>query len=159
MIQGEYKYLLIIKDSFLLLCAFIFFIKPIYAKEFTTEVAANVNIESYELPDKTIYSIYKDKHTWKNSLGDFGKGSCMGSIYREKENFLLEIFCEEIDQNKEKYWTRVRRGLGDEESGAGNIEYIGGTGKYIEMIGTKCKYAVTYYDRQLNFSKSKCKIN
>ena len=131
----------------------------LYAEEFTTEVSANVNIDSYELPDKTKYSVYKDTHTWKNSLGDYGKGTCMGSIYRDEKNFFLDIFCEEINQKKEKFWTRVKRGLGDEESGAGNIEYIGGTGKYVDLIGTKCKYAVTYYDKNLNFSKSKCEIN
>ena len=147
------------KILFILLSVFFVFIKQIEAKEFTTEVAANVNIDSYELPNKAKYSIYKDTHTWKNSLGDFGKGTCMGSIYRQNEQFFLDIFCEEINQNKEKYWTRVRRGMGDEESGAGNIEYIGGTGKYIDMIGTTCKYAVTYFDKELNFSKSKCKTN
>ena len=147
------------KILFILLSVFFVFIKQIEAKEFTTEVAANVNIDSYELPNKVKYSIYKDTHTWKNSLGDFGKGTCMGSIYRQNEQFFLDIFCEEINQNKEKYWTRVRRGMGDEESGAGNIEYIGGTGKYIDMIGTTCKYAVTYFDKELNFSKSKCKTN
>ena len=147
------------KIIFISLSVFFVFIKQIEAKEFTTEVAANVNIDSYELPNKAKYSIYKDTHTWKNSLGDFGKGTCMGSIYRQNEQFFLDIFCEEINQNKEKYWTRVRRGMGDEESGAGNIEYIGGTGKYIDMIGTTCKYAVTYFDKELNFSKSKCKTN
>ena len=147
------------KIIFISLSVFFVFIKQIEAKEFTTEVAANVNIDSYELPNKAKYSIYKYTHTWKNSLGDFGKGTCMGSIYRQNEQFFLDIFCEEINQNKEKYWTRVRRGMGDEESGAGNIEYIGGTGKYIDMIGTICKYAVTYFDKELNFSKSKCKTN
>ena len=133
-----------------------FFIYQLNAKEFTTEVTANVSIDSYELPDMTKYSLYNDSHTWKNILGEYGKGTCMGSIYKDEKIFYLEIFCEEINQKQEKFWTRVRRGLGDEESGAGNIEYISGTGKYVDLIGTKCKYAVTYYDKNLNFSKSKC---
>lgn len=143
-----------------LLFIFISFFNIIFyhlnAMEFTTEVTANVNIESFEMPNKTKYSVYKDDHTWKNSLGDYGKGTCMGSIFRDEKSFFLDIFCEETNQNKEKFWTRVKRGLGDEESGAGNIEYIGGTGKYTELVGSKCKYAVTYYDKNLNFSKSKC---
>ena len=54
----------------------IFFFKGcLLAKEFTTEVTANVDILSYELPNKTKYSIYKDNHTWKNTLGDYGKGT------------------------------------------------------------------------------------
>ena len=146
-----------IKYFFILLIIYNIFVYKLYSTEFSTEVTANVNIDSYELPNKMKFSIYKDNHTWKNSRGDYGKGTCMGSIYREKEDFLLDIFCEEIDQEKEKYWTRVRRGSGDEASGAGNIEYIGGTGKYVELIGAKCKYAVTYFDKELNFSKSICK--
>ena len=144
---------------FILISFFNIIFYQLNAMEFTTEVTANVNIKSYEMPNKTKYSVYKDNHTWKNSLGDYGKGTCMGSIFRDEKNFFLDIFCEEIDQNKEKFWTRVKRGLGDEESGAGNIEYVGGTGKYIDLIGTKCKYAVTYYDKNLNFSKSKCITN
>ena len=48
----------------------------------------------------TKYSVYKDSHTWKNSLGDYGKGTCMGRIYKDEKIFYLEIFCEEINQKQ-----------------------------------------------------------
>ena len=44
------------------------------------------------------------------------------------------------------------------EAGTGSYIFIDGTGIWKDLIGTKCKYAITYLDNAM-FNFDKCKSN
>ena len=45
------------------------------------------------------------------------------------------------------------------DAGTGSYIFIDGTGKWKDLIGTKCKYAITYLDNAMfNFDKCKSKL-
>ena len=90
-------------------------------------------------------------------MGNFGTQSCFGLVLLEKNNNIIsmEIYCEAQDQDDDKYYTKVTR---DSSLDAGVSEYvlIDGSGKWKNMVNSKCKYAIKYKKNAL-FVNSKCR--
>ena len=73
-------------------------------------------------------------------------------------NMELNYMCESIDKNQYKIWSLFKRS-GSIDSGVGVYEIVDTTLPNRELfIGMKCTYAIKYMD-EINFTKSKCKIN
>ena len=96
--------------------------------------------------------------TWKDSLGNYGKGVCYGtaeSLSKEGDN--LKYYCELRDQDNESFFTIGQRLSDEVEVGVGTQDIIDGTGKWETFIGSKCTYGIKYkYD--VVFASQKCKF-
>ena len=99
--------------------------------------------QTIKYPDKSIYKILNSYGFWEDNNGYFGKLNCIGWAKNINQRESLEVSCEAIDNEEEKFWLILKR---DSEIGAGtgSANYIAGTGKYIELIGKICKYAINY---------------
>ena len=101
---------------------------------------------------------YKNKGTWEDTMGNFGTQSCFGLVLLKKNNNIIsmEIYCEAIDQDNDKFYSKVTR-ASSLDAGVGEYVLIDGSGKWSSMIKSKCKYAIKYKEKAL-FVNSKCKV-
>ena len=101
---------------------------------------------------------FKSKGTWSDSLGNYGRGRCQGSVLLENK-IITDIlyFCKFEDQEYEKFWTRGSRTGSQQQAGIGTNTYIDAEGKYKEYIGIECIYAISYIKDSFH-AKNKCEI-
>ena len=101
---------------------------------------------------------FKSKGTWSDSLGNYGRGRCRGSVLLENK-IITDIlyFCEFEDQEYEKFWTRGSRTGSQQQAGIGTNTYIDAEGKYKKFIGLECIYAISYIKYSFH-AKNKCEI-
>ena len=65
------------------------------------------------------FTIVENNFTWIDSLANYGTGFCYGSILNDNDNITLNNFCELIDSNEYKFWSKVQRVSSNLESGLG----------------------------------------
>ena len=145
----------------ILLCYFILF--NLYSESFEIDIFFSINsndIDIIEFPDNTKYQQIKNSANWQNTYGDYGILRCLFNIYlgENNANARLSGFCDGKNQDNEKFWLEFKRNTDDFDAGIGKSKFIFGTGKYKELIGTRCIYAVKILDNSA-FSKHKCKFN
>ena len=138
----------------MIFCAFV-------AKSFTTEyIAESSGKETYNFSINTTegYSsqIRKTEGTWTDSLGNYGVNTCVGILVKEKEKINLDLICENIDQEKQKSWSKVYRKKTIDDSVIGIVEYFEATDKYKFLVGKQCNYALKFYEKSYFFFKHKC---
>ena len=102
--------------------------------------------------------LVKNEATFTDNKGNYGISTCLGTLEKNLKNIEFNLKCENIDQNNQRYWTKLNRGQGDLESGIGIVEFIGGEGEYKKLIGKKCKYAVKYFRENIFFFRQVCKL-
>ena len=78
-------------------------------------------------------------------------------MIKDKNKLNLELICENVDQNKDKNWSRVYRKKTIDDSVIGVVEYIDATDKYKFLIGKQCNYALKFYEKSYFFFRHKCK--
>ncbi len=108
------------------------------------------------LPDKSSFSSLQTVGAFSDSLGNIGKYECNG--VREALNngklININVLCEINDKDLDKFWMKARRDT-NKLGGVGTYHVIEGTGKFKNLIGTKCKYAVTFVS-EIIFIKAVC---
>ena len=128
------------------------------AKNYIVEDTATVEtLGNIELGDKSQYSIISIIGHWKDNLGSFGNSYCYGTLEKkEKITLFLETVCKK--ESKHGYFvTRGGRKKSLQEAGVGYLEVIEGTNKYKHLIGSNCKYGVSYFVNHIQYT-TKCEI-
>ena len=126
-------------------------------KEWTQKYSGFTSNESFKLEDSSKILHYKNKGTWDDTMGNFGTQSCFGLVLLEKNNNIIsmEIYCEAQDQDDDKFYTKVTRDS-SLDAGVGEYVLIDGSGKWKNMVNSRCKYAIKYKKNAL-FVNSKCR--
>ena len=101
---------------------------------------------------------YKNKTTWKDSLGNYGLSNCLGLIVTNanKEIIDYKMYCKYLDQDNDEYTHKYIRETAISR-GVGKSSIISGTGKWKKYIGVKCTYAIDYLKTAL-FTVEKCNL-
>ena len=119
--------------------------------------AGNVDIMSFG--DKLTYRNTKGTGSWKDSMGDYGIIKCLGNyLSSNKIGTNLSLYCQGNNKNEEIFWLTMKKNSKDFDGGIGKSEYIYVEGKFKELIGTKCIYAVEI-SKEFSILKQKCKLN
>ena len=114
--------------------------------------------ESINIGDNVTRSLIKNESTFTDNRGNYGMSTCLGTLEKKMNNVEFNLKCEGIDQNNEKFFTKVYREKGEEQAGIGTVEFIGGEGFYKSLIGKKCKYAIRYFRADIFFFQQVCKL-
>ena len=97
--------------------------------------------ETYKFSIDTIngYSteIRKTEGTWTYNFGNYGLNTCVGTIIKEQDKLDLDLLCENVDQERQKSWSKLYRKKTIDDSVIGVIEYIEATDKYKFLVGKK----------------------
>ena len=126
------------------------------AKDYIFEGYGISELSTIEISDNFKFSAYTSEGMWDDNNGDYGNEKCSGYLKQQDKKVELEIFCETINQNNEKFWnSRIRKS--DKGGGIGRMTIINGTGKYKDFIGLECPYGVNYKKKYAWF-RAKCKI-
>ncbi len=146
----------------ILITLFYFVFLNLYSKSFEVEIFFSINpndIDIIEFPNNTRYQQVKNTANWQNTYGDYGVLKCLFNIYLGDKNSNAKLlgFCDGKNQDNEKFWLELRRNTEDFDASIGKSKFIYGTGKYKELIGTECIYAVKLLDESA-FSKHKCEL-
>ena len=133
-----------------------------FSKELEIEIFFSGNINDtdiIEFPNNSNYRHVKIAANWQNSYGDYGILKCLFNISMDEYNKNAKLFgyCDGKDQDNQKFWLEFKRDTEDFDAGIGKSKFIFGEGKYENLVGTKCIYAVKVLDENA-FSKHKCKI-
>ena len=137
----------------------VFLIMDACSKDLTSNIHGLTQIETFIYPNGETFSSFSDSNSWTNSLGDYGKGKCMGIVSSNK----IDIVCENTNQKNEKFWSKSIRTDSNiekkliEDRGVGKSIIIHGTGKYKHLIGITCPYAVTYLENRY-YTVEKCNL-
>ena len=109
------------------------------ALEYSSE-SSGKETYNFTINTKDGYSkqIRKTEGTWTDSLGNYGVNTCVGTLIKEKSKIDLDLICENVDQDKDKNWSRVYRKKTIDDSVIGVVEYIDATKKYKFLIGRQC---------------------
>ena len=128
-----------------------------FANKYSSE-SSGKETYNFSIDTKDGYSkqIRKTEGTWTDSLGNYGINTCVGTLTQDDRKLNLDLICENIDQDKEKSWSKLYRKNTIDDSVVGVIEYIDATEKYRFLIGKKCNYALKFYEKSFFFFKHKC---
>ena len=142
--------------KFLFLLIFLLPLKT-FANKYSSE-SSGKETYNFSINTKDGYSkqIRKTEGTWTDSLGNYGINTCVGTLTQDNRKLNLDLICENIDQDKEKSWSKLYRKNTIDDSVVGVIEYIDATEKYKFLIGKKCNYALKFYEKSFFFFKHKC---
>ena len=71
---------------------------------------------------------YKNKTTWRDSIGNYGISQCLGLIVSSQDNNIIDykMYCKYLDQDEDEYTHKYER----------DSDYLGGVGKSIIISGT-----------------------
>ena len=126
----------------------------ISALDYIYEAYGISKLSSIEITDNFKFSAYTSEGMWDDSNGDYGNEKCSGYIKQQNKKVELEIICETVNQNNEKFWnSRIRKSY--KGGGVGKMTIINGTGKYKSFIGLECPYGVNY-KKQYAWFRAKC---
>ena len=126
------------------------------AKDYIFEGYGISKLSTIKILDNFKFSAYTSEGMWDDSNGDYGNEKCSGYVKQQNKKVELEIFCETVNQNNEKFWnSRIRKS--DKGAGIGKMTIINGTGKYKDFIGLECPYGVNY-KKQHAWFRAKCKV-
>ena len=128
-----------------------------FANKYSSE-SSGKETYNFSIDTKDGYSkqIRKTEGTWTDNLGNYGINTCVGTLIQDNKKINLDLICENIDQDKEKSWSKLYRKNTIDDSVVGVIEYIDATEKYKFLIGKKCNYALKFYEKSFFFFKHKC---
>ena len=105
------------------------------SKDWTFEYSGFVKLSTINFPNAGKVIQITNNFTWKDSLGNYGKGVCYGTVESSSgggDN--LKYFCEMNDQDDESFFTKGERLSDEVEAGVGTQNIIDGTGKWITFI-------------------------
>ena len=128
------------------------------AEDYIFESSANLNSEDMIISDNLLVKSHNIEIRWTDSLGEYGKGRCLGTSKKENDDVSFQVYCEYFDSDNDKFWTLLQRANSDASAGVGVATYLNGTGKYKRFKGLKCNYAVKYMDDSTNFYRHKCSL-
>lgn len=138
---------------------FLLVVRNLHAVDYSAESSGK---ETYNFSIKTLegYSsqIRKTEGTWTDSLGNYGVNTCVGTLVKEKNILNLDLICENIDQEKQKNWSKVYRKKTIDDAVVGVVEYFEATDKYKFLVGKQCNYALKFYEKSYFFFKHKCNL-
>ena len=121
---------------------FTFFIKIVVTKDntketkdWTFEYSGFVKLNTINFPNLGKVIQITNEFTWKDSLGNYEKRVCYGTVESSSEvGDKLKYFCEMNDQDDESFFTKGERLSDEVEAGVGTQNIIDGTGKWITFI-------------------------
>lgn len=119
------------------------------------------NLDTMKLGNNSKFINFKNRGTWNDDKGNYGRGKCQGSVLIEEEGNTIEevlYFCEFEDQEEMKFWIRGSRTGSLQEAGVGTNIFIAADEKYQKYINKKCVYAIKYIKDTFH-AKNKCKLN
>jgi len=149
------RYNQIMKIFYTILVVF-FNIANLHSENYKLEWTGDMKFsKSITYQDKSIFKIVHPSGYWEDSEGNYGNFSCIGWVKSVKDNESLEVNCEAIDNEKDKFWVILNRNS-DIGAGVGKTTYIDATGKYKKHINKECKYAINYFQAGF-FYKQLCK--
>ena len=128
----------------------------VLAEEYSMKSIGKNNFKSMTINYEKL-TIVENNFTWIDSLANYGTGFCYGSILNDNDNITLNNFCELIDSNENKFWSKVQRVSSNLESGLGKQQFLKASDKYKFLLEKDCKYAVSFF-HEINFLlELKCK--
>ena len=132
------------------------YLNNILAKSYIYKAYGISQQKTITISDEFRFSAYTSEGMWDDNNGDYGNEKCAGYVKQKNKNVDLEIYCETVNQNNEKFWnTRIRRS--SKGGGIGKMVIIDGTGKYKDFIGLECPYGVNY-KKEYAWFVAKCEI-
>ena len=139
-----------------LVISYCLFTSVLFSEEYALEALGDFTRKEINLENK-IFTIFETKFKWKDSLGEYGDGYCIGHIENIKEEIDLYNLCENTDSKGEKFWLEGIRKTG-KERGVGVLTYIKTSEKYKRFLNKKCNYGVSWFNQDSFFLKQKCKL-
>ena len=124
---------------------FFLYISNSYSKNYELEWPGDIEFtKSITYQDKSIFKIVHPIGFWKDSNGNYGSFSCIGWVKNIKDKESLEVNCEALDNENDRFWVILNRNS-EIGAGVGITTYIDATGKYKKLLNKKCKYAINYF--------------
>ena len=121
------------------------YISNTYSKSYELEWTGDMEFtKSITYQDKSIFKIVHPTGYWEDSDGNFGNFSCIGWVKNIKDKESLEVNCEALDNENDRFWVILKRNS-EIGAGVGTSTYIDATGKYKKLLNKKCKYAINYF--------------
>ena len=104
-------------------------------EDWTFEYSGFVKLNTIDFPNIGKVIQITNDFTWKDSLGNYEKRVCYGTVESSSEvGDKLKYFCEMNDQDDESFFTKGERLSDEVEAGVGTQNIIDGTGKWITFI-------------------------
>ena len=128
------------------------------AEDYIFQSSANLKSDDMIISENLLVKSHNIEIRWTDSLGEYGKGRCLGTSKKENNDVTIQVYCEYFDSENDKFWTLLQRANTDASAGVGIATYLNGTGKYKKFTGLKCNYAVKYMDDITNFYRHKCSL-
>ena len=116
-----------------------------YSENYQLEWTGDMKFtKSITYQDKSIFKIVHPTGYWQDNDGNFGNFSCIGWVKNIKDKESLEVNCEALDNENDRFWVILNRNS-EIGAGVGITTYIDATGKYKKLLNKKCKYAINYF--------------
>ena len=130
----------------------------LYSQEYILESATKLKDNVIKINENYISTTVELESTWTDSYGEYGTAKCNGHILSKNKSETINVYCEQLASNGDKFWTKFTRKSSDISAGIGKVIYLKGEGKYKKLENKECTYAIRYMDKKTNFLKLICKL-
>ena len=152
------KPILLVLSYFIFLI--IFFVNISFAEDFYRfRTMGQLNNQTINLPDKSIFNMFKAEGAFTDSDGNYGDLSARGVRETDSEGKLIKInvllIFEAIDGSK--LYAKPNRINSELGSGAGYFDILFASGKFQKLLGLQCNYGTTITEKEAFIMEGICK--
>ena len=131
---------------------------PAAAAEWESYASFTYQRDSIALPDGRTITTFTNAGAYQNVWPDrttAGTLTCSGKTERATDGVEVDIYCEHVDADGDRYYQHSHRSRSDPAGGAGHEVGLGGTGKHAGREWT-CTYDVTFVSDSWAVVRAKC---
>ena len=139
------------------------FIK-LYSSELIIDVFGKEEVKTYEIDDNNFFRIITSQSVFKTNTNIYGNSECAGTTEIYNKNAILNFICE-IREGKNKAYYVIKNNKTESSKKddvtelAISVSFIGGSGRWKNLIGQTCNFVYFEYEERAFHAKVKCIIN
>ena len=150
------------------LLALIIFFTNIYSKLYSSVLVIDVfgkeEVKTYEIDDNNFFRIITSQSVFKTNTNIYGNSECAGTSEIYSKNAILNFICELREGKNKAYYVIKNKNTQSSKKDevtelAINILFVGGSGRWKNLIGQKCSFVYFEYEERASHAKVKCEIN
>tara|TARA_B100001029_G_C14784713_1_gene298509 strand:+ start:119 stop:616 length:498 start_codon:yes stop_codon:yes gene_type:complete len=153
MLQNKIKYLA-------LTIIILFSTFNLFAKDYLINLQAKVvSSDKHNYSEGSNFNILKLDGSFTDNLGNYGNWNALASFELNNNKIKQHFFSAEIIyQNEAKMYIQGSRTSKEFEQGTGTFTINSASKEIIELVGTKCLYAINFF-KSTSFTNTKCKVS
>ena len=140
------------------------FFSKLSGSELVIDIFGKEKVKIYKIDDNNFFRIINNQSVFKTNTNLYGNSECAGTSEIYNKNAILNFICELREGKNKAYYVIKNKNTQSSKKDevtelAINILFVGGSGRWKNLIGQKCSFVYFEYEERASHAKVKCEIN